>query len=132
MRPTDRKYSKSHEWVKLDGETALFGITDFAVQALSNGNESDLVHCDLPESGRILAAGESFGEIESVKAVSDLYAPIAGEVLETNAAIEDHLEIVSRDPWGQGWILRLKPERKSLDGLMDAAEYEKYLATLAH
>jgi glycine cleavage system H protein len=132
MRPNDRKYAQSHEWVKIDGDVAIVGITDFAVQELSNGNESDLVYCDLPEAGRTLAAGETFGEIESVKAVSDLYAPIAGEVLETNAAIEDHLEILSKDPWGAGWIIKMKPERKSLEGLMDAAEYEKFVASKKH
>jgi glycine cleavage system H protein len=132
MRPNDRKYAQSHEWVKFDGDVAIVGITDFAVQELSNGNESDLVYCDLPEAGRTLAAGETFGEIESVKAVSDLYAPIAGEVLETNAAIEDHLEILSKDPWGAGWIIKMKPERKSLEGLMDAAEYEKFVASKKH
>jgi glycine cleavage system H protein len=132
MRPNDRKYAQSHEWVKIDGDVAIVGITDFAVQELSNGNESDLVYCDLPEAGRTLAAGETFGEIESVKAVSDLYAPIAGEVLETNSAIEDHLEILSKDPWGAGWIIKMKPERKSLEGLMDAAEYEKFVASKKH
>ncbi|MCC7012162.1 MAG: glycine cleavage system protein GcvH [Planctomycetes bacterium] len=132
MRPNDRKYSESHEWVKIDGETALIGITDFAVQELSNGNESDLVYCDLPEPGRVLTAGETFGEIESVKAVSDLNAPIAGEVVESNVAIEEHLEVLSKDPWGAGWMLRIKPERKSLEGLMDAAAYEKFCASLKH
>jgi len=132
MRPNDRKYTESHEWVKIDGDSALVGITDFAVQELSNGNESDLVYCDLPDVGRILTAGETFGEIESVKAVSDLNTPIAGEVIEINSAIEDHLELLSKDPWGAGWMVRLKPERKSLDGLMDAAEYDKHCASLKH
>jgi len=132
MRPNDRKYAQSHEWVKIDGDVAIIGITDFAVQELSNGNESDLVYCDLPDAGRVLAAGETFGEIESVKAVSDLYAPIAGEVLEINAAIEDHLEILSKDPWGAGWIIKIKPDNKKLDGLMDAAEYEKFVLSKKH
>ena len=128
MRPDDRKYTQTHEWVKLDGDTMLIGITDFAVQELSNGNDSDLVYCDLPESGRALAAGETFGEIESVKAVSDLNTPVAGEVVEVNAAIEDHLEILSTDPWQKGWMIRVKPESKSLDGLLDSAGYERHLA----
>lgn len=132
MRPNDRKYSETHEWVKFDGDTALIGITDFAVEELSNGNESDLVYCDLPDAGRMLTAGETFGEIESVKAVSDLNAPIAGEVIESNLAIEEHLEVLSKDPWGAGWMVRIKPERKNLDGLMDAAAYDKYCATLKH
>jgi glycine cleavage system H protein len=132
MRPDDRKYSASHEWVKPDGDTMLFGITDFAVQELCNGNDSDLVYCDLPEPGRSLAAGETFGEIESVKAVSDLNAPVAGEVVESNVAIEEHLEILARDPWEKGWMIRVKPASRSLEGLMDAAAYESYLKQSKH
>ena len=132
MRPDDRKYSASHEWVKPDGDTLLFGITDFAVQELCNGNDSDLVYCDLPEPGRALAAGETFGEIESVKAVSDLNAPVAGEVVESNPAIEEHLEILARDPWEKGWMIRVKPASRSLEGLMDAAAYESYLKEAKH
>ena len=127
MRPDDRKYAPTHEWVKPDGDTMLIGITDFAVQELSNGNDSDLVYCDLPEAGRTLASGETFGEIESVKAVSDLNTPVAGEVLEANPAIEDHLEILASDPWDKGWMIRIKPTSKSLEGLMDAAGYEAFL-----
>jgi glycine cleavage system H protein len=132
MRPNDRKYTETHEWVKLDGDTALIGITDFAVQELSSGNESDLVYCDLPEPGRLLTAGETFGEIESVKAVSDLNAPVAGEVIETNTAIEEHLELLSKDPWGAGWMLRIRPERKTWDNLLDAAQYEAHVAKSKH
>jgi len=128
MRPNDRKYTESHEWVKLDGDTMLIGITDFAVNELCSGNEGDLVYCDLPEEGRIVEAGETFGEIESVKAVADLNSPIAGTVVEVNAAIEDHLEILSSDPWQQGWMIRIKPNSKSLDGLLDADAYEASLA----
>ncbi len=127
MRPDDRKYAETHEWVKADGDTMIIGITDFAVQKLSNGNDSDLVYCDLPEQGRVLEAGETFGEIESVKAVSDLNTPIAGEVVEVNGAIEDHLEILATDPWNQGWMIRIKPQSKSLEGLLDVASYEKLL-----
>ena len=132
MRPQDRKYTQTHEWVKPDGDTMLFGITDFAVQELSNGNDSDLVYCDLPEPGRMLAAGETFGEIESVKAVSDLNAPVAGEVLEVNTAIEEHLEILAGDPWDKGWMVRIKPSSRSLEGLMDAAGYEQFLSASKH
>jgi glycine cleavage system H protein len=132
MRPNDRKYSPTHEWVKLDGDTALIGITDFAVRELSSGNDSDLVYCDLPEPGRVVAAGETFGEVESVKAVSDLNAPIAGEVLEVNTAIEEHLEILAKDPWNAGWMVRLKPASRSLEGLMDASAYEQFVASLQH
>ena len=128
MRPDDRNYAPSHEWIKIDGDTMLIGITDFAVEELSNGNDSDLVYCDLPEVGRMLDKGETFGEIESVKAVSDLNTPVAGEIVEINSAIEEHLEILSTDPWEKGWMVRIKPTSKSLDGLMSAEDYEKHLA----
>jgi glycine cleavage system H protein len=115
--------------VKPDGDTMLVGITDFAVQELSNGNDSDLVYCDLPEAGRLVEAGETFGEIESVKAVSDLNSPVSGEVLDVNSAIEDHLEILAKDPWNQGWMIRIRPQSKSLDGLMSAAQYDAFVAS---
>ena len=133
MRPDDRRYFESHEWVKPDGDTLLIGITDFAVNELSNGNEGDLVYCDLPEVGRLLEAGDTFGEIESVKAVSDLNTPVAGEVVEVNSEIEDHLEVLSKDPWNKGWLIRIKPASKGLDAkLMDARSYEKFLADSKH
>ena len=134
MRPNDRKYTKSHEWVKISGEDALVGITDFAVQELCSGNEGDLVYCDLPEPGRSLEAGESFGEIESVKAVADLNAPIAGIVSEINVNVEEHLEILSRDPWNAGWLVKLQPRSKVLDApeLMDAAAYEAFITASKH
>ncbi|QDU68628.1 glycine cleavage system protein GcvH [Engelhardtia mirabilis] len=129
MRPDDRQYTKSHEWVKKDGDTVLIGITDHAVNELCSGNEGDLVYCDLPAVGRAVDAGETFGEIESVKAVADLNAPVSGEIVATNPEIEDHLEILSTDPWEKGWMVRLKPRTKSLDGeLMSAAEYESHVA----
>ena len=130
MRPDDRKYTKTHEWVKLQGDVALVGITDFAVQELCSGNEGDLVYCDLPEPGRLLEAGETFGEIESVKAVADLNTPVAGTVLEVNVGIEEHLEILSKDPFDEGWMVKIQAKTKSLDGLglIDAAEYEELIA----
>ena len=130
MRPDDRKYTKTHEWVKLDGDTILVGITDFAVNELCSGNEGDLVYCDLPEPGRVLDAGETFGEIESVKAVADLNTPVAGTVKEVNVAIEEHLEILSRDPFQEGWMVRLEGSAKSLDDpeLLDVAAYEALIA----
>jgi glycine cleavage system H protein len=132
MRPDDRRYAETHEWIKPDGDTMLVGITDFAVRELSSGNEGDLVYCDLPEIGRVLKAGETFGEIESVKAVADLNAPVAGEVVEINTSIEEHLEILSKDPWKEGWLIRIKPDAKSLDKLMDVKAYEKFLAESKH
>jgi len=134
MRPNDRKYTKTHEWVKLSGEDAVFGITDFAVQELCSGNEGDLVYCDMPEPGRAVVAGETFGEIESVKAVADLNAPISGTVSEININVEEHLEVLSRDPWNAGWLIKIKPESRTLDGegLMDAAAYEAFIAASKH
>ncbi len=129
MRPTDRHYLSSHEWIKISGDTAQIGITDFAVEELSSGNEGDLVYCDMPEVGRVLEDGETFGEIESVKAVSDLNTPLAGEVIEINAAIEDHLEILSEDPWDRGWLIKIKLSNKDTSGLLDAAAYEATLAS---
>ena len=132
MRPDDRKYSPTHEWVKIEGDTALLGITDFAVQELSNGNTSDLVYCDLPEVGRVVKAGQTFGEIESVKAVSDLNSPVSGEVVDVNHTIEEPLEVLAKDPWNSGWMVRLKLSSKSIEGLMDAAAYEKFVAANKH
>ncbi len=124
MRPDDRNYLSSHEWAKTDGDTVLFGITDFAVDQLCHGNPDDLVYCDLPEAGRILERGETFGEIESVKAVGDLNTPIAGEVVEINSAMEDHLEILAQDPWDKGWLVRIKPSETGTDHLLSAEAYE--------
>jgi glycine cleavage system H protein len=120
--------------VKLSGDDVLVGITDFAVQELCSGNEGDLVYCDLPEPGRNLEAGETFGEIESVKAVADLNCPVAGTVAEVNLSIEEHLEILSRDPWNQGWLVKLTPKSKSLDApeLMDAEAYEAFITASKH
>ncbi len=128
MRPDDRKYLESHEWIKINGDIGIVGITDFAVEELSSGNEGDLVYCDLPEVGRQLETGETFGEIESVKAVADLNSPLGGEVIEVNTAIEDHLEIVAEDPWERGWMVKIKLSHKTSDALIDAAAYEELLA----
>ncbi len=128
MRPDDRKYLESHEWLMWDGDTVLVGITDFAVKELSHGNIDDLVYCDLPEVGRQLDQGETFGEIESVKAVADLNAPLGGEVVEVNPSIEDHLEILATDPWKEGWLIRIKPTTTSTDHLLDAEGYDKSVA----
>ena len=129
MRPEDRRYASSHEWAKQDGDTILIGITDFAIDELCNGNLDDLVYCDLPEAGRQVDAGETFGEIESVKAVSDLLSPVAGEIVEVNPTVEEHLEAMAKDPWGKGWMIRIKPASTDLSHLMDAAAYEEHIAT---
>jgi len=128
MRPDDRNYLESHEWIKISGDTAVIGITDFAVEELSSGNEGDLVYCDLPEVGRVLEPAETFGEIESVKAVADLNTPMPGDVIEVNAAIEDHLEILSEDPWERGWLIKIKLSATDTSHLLDAAAYEDTLA----
>lgn len=129
MRPTDRKYAPSPEWAKIDGDTILVGITDFAIEELSSGNTSDLVYCDLPDVGRILENGETFGEIESVKAVADLNAPVAGEIVEINVEMEEHLEHMTEDPWGKGWLVRIKPSGDDMAALLDAAGYDAHIAT---
>ena len=129
MRPDDRKYLETHEWAKINGDIALIGITDFAINELCSGNEGDLVYCDLPETGRTLEIGETFGEIESVKAVADLNSPVEGEVIEINEAIEDHLEILSSDPWEHGWMVKVKLSKKTMDHLIDAEAYEALLAS---
>ena len=127
MRPTDRKYTKSHEWIMMDGDTAVIGITDFAVNELCNGNEGDLVYCDLPEADRLVEAGETFGEIESVKAVSDLNAPVGGEIVEVNSDMMEHLETLAEDPWKKGWLIKIKPTDPSMDHLLGAEAYEQQI-----
>ncbi|MCR9245693.1 MAG: glycine cleavage system protein GcvH [bacterium] len=119
MRPDDRQYLKSHEWCKIDGETATLGITDHAVAQLS-----DLVFLDLPAVGASVTAGEQYGEIESVKAVSSLYSAVSGEVLEVNAELPDNLEWLSEDAFEKAWMIKVKLTDKSGD-LMDAAAYEE-------
>ena len=128
MRPDDRQYLPSHEWVKIEEQTATIGITDFAVDELCSGNEGDLVYCDLPELGRVVDAGETFGEIESVKAVSDLNSPVSGEVVEVNPEIEDHLEILSDDPWDRGWLIKIKVNNEAGSKLLDVGAYEELIA----
>lgn len=122
MRPNDRSYMKSHEWCKIDGETATIGITDFAVSHLS-----DLVFLDLPAAGTTVTIGESFGEIESVKAVNDLYAPVTGEVVEANSDLSDNLEWLNDGPFEQAWMLKIKITAQSPD-LMDSQAYDAHCA----
>ena len=127
MRPDDRKYLDSHEWAKLEGDLIVVGITDFAVEELSNGNEGDLVYCDLPEVGREIDQGETFGEIEPVKAVSDLNAPVGGEIVEVNSDMMVHLETLAEDPWKKGWLIKIKPTDPSMDHLLGAEAYEQQI-----
>jgi len=117
--PADLKYAKSHEWVRLDGDIATIGITDFAQSELG-----DVVYVELPEVGRTLQAGETFGSVESVKTVSDVYAPIAGEVIEVNSALGAQSELVNTDPYDKGFMLKIRVSDPNAGGdLLDAAGY---------
>ena len=123
-RPTDYKYAESHEWAKLDGAIVTIGLTDFAIHQLN-----DLTFVDLPEAGDKVTKGESFGEIESVKAVSDLYSPITGEVIEVNDDVDDNdFKSMKDDPYGDGWLLKVKiSEPKELEEMLDLETYEEQL-----
>ena len=125
MKPESLLFAKTHEWVAVSNEagqkTATVGISAFAVEALT-----DLVFIELPKVGRPVKAGESFCEVESVKAVSDIYAPVAGEVVAVNEKLANDLEILSKDPFGEGWIARIKiAEDSAVKNLMDYAAYQK-------
>lgn len=117
--PGDLKYTASHEWVRLDGEVATIGITDHAQEELG-----DVVYVDLPTVGRMLQAGESFGSIESVKAVSEIYAPLAGQVIEVNPALASQSELINNDPYGNGYLLKIQTQDDGYD-LLSAADYER-------
>jgi glycine cleavage system H protein len=116
----DRRYTKSHEWLTVDGKTVTVGITDFAQAQLG-----DVVFLELPAPGRKLAAGESFGVVESVKAASDLYSPIAGRIKEVNEKLKEHPELVNSAPYGDGWILKLELSGELPADLLDEAAYKK-------
>jgi len=121
--PNDLRYSKTDEWVRLEGDIATIGITDYAQSELG-----DIVYLELPEPGRVLQADEMFGTVESVKAVADLYAPIAGEVVETNEALTQRAELVNEDPYGEGWLIKVRIEDPSdLDNLLTAEQYAAYI-----
>lgn len=125
--PTDLKYTKDHEWARvLDDGNVRVGVTAYAVEQLG-----DVTLIDLSAVGTTVGAHDHFGDIESVKTVSELFAPIAGEIVETNGQLEDEPELVNDSPYEGGWMVVLKPSDASeLDGLMDAAAYETYLGTL--
>lgn len=125
MKPEDLLFAKTHEWAAISEQDnqkiAVIGISSFAVEQLT-----DLVFIDLPEVGAAVTAGESFGEIESVKAVSDLYAPVSGEIIEVNSAISEKLETFSSDPYGEGWIMKVRiSDDAGVANLMNFADYEK-------
>lgn len=120
MRPDDLKFQKSHEWCNVEGDTATIGISDYAV-----GHLSDLVFLDLPAVGTTVTIGESFGEIESVKAVSNLYSPVTGEIVESNEELGDNLEWLSEEPFGKAWMVKVKISAQAPD-LMDGAAYDAH------
>jgi glycine cleavage system H protein len=122
--PDNLKYAESDEWILVDGDTAKVGLTDYAQDHLS-----DLVFVELPEEGDTVTKGESFGEVESVKAASDVYAPASGEVVAVNEKLADEPEIINRDPYGAGWMMEIKlSDPGDVDDLMDAAAYQKHCA----
>lgn len=124
--PDDLRYHPEHDWVRLDGDEAVFGITWYAQDALG-----EVVYYDPPEIGATITKDESYGELESVKAVSDIIAPASGEVTAVNDAVRDAPETVNTDPYGNGWLIRVRlTEPSQLDGLMDVAAYRAYLAGL--
>ncbi|QDV35184.1 glycine cleavage system protein GcvH [Tautonia plasticadhaerens] len=131
MDPKDLKYAASHEWVKVDGDVATVGISAFAVEQLT-----DLIMIDLGKAkpGASVSAGDSFGEVESVKSVNDLYAPISGEVIEVNPAVAADVGAIAADPFGSGWIVKLRPSDAEADlaKLMDHAAYQEKIAEDAH
>ncbi|OGD18820.1 MAG: glycine cleavage system protein H [Candidatus Aminicenantes bacterium RBG_13_59_9] len=127
MYPNDYRYSKDHEWVKVEGDTATIGITEFAQKQLG-----DVVYVELPVVGKTLDVHQTIGVVESVKAVSDVYSPIAGEVLAVNEDLNNSPETLNQDPHGKGWIIRLRLKNTGdLEALMPAVDYEKYLEGLA-
>jgi glycine cleavage system H protein len=128
MDPATLRFSKSHEWVHLAGDVATIGISDFAVKELT-----DLVYIELPKVGSQVQAGATFGEVESVKAVSDLYSPVSGVVTQVNEALADDLSALSDDAFGRGWIAKLKiQDAAQFDRLMDYAAYQTHCRNAAH
>jgi len=124
--PEGLYYSKDHEWLRVEGETGTVGITDHAQHSLG-----DVVYVELPKSGETFAAHDTFGSVESVKAVSELFLPVAGEVTEVNESLSDEPEKVNTDPYGDGWMLRVRlSNRGEVDSLLSAAEYEDYIGSL--
>jgi glycine cleavage system H protein len=122
--PQELRYTKDHEWARLEGDIVYVGITDYA-----QGELGEIVFVDVPTEGESLSAEEVFGSIEAVKTVSDLLLPIEGEVLELNPILEDQPELVNSDPYGKGWIIKIKPANASdLDSLLSAADYTKLIA----
>ena len=126
MYPTDMRYSREHEWSKLDGDDIVVGITDYAQQELG-----DVVYTELPSLGTKVTAGAEFGTVESVKAVSALYAPVSGEIVAVNERLTSEPELINKEPHGAGWMVRVRaPDRKEFDALLSAEAYEKLVNEL--
>jgi glycine cleavage system H protein len=122
--PSDLRYSKEHEWARLEGDTVVIGITEFAA-----GQLGDVVYVDLPSAGAKIGQFDKFGEIESVKTVSDLFSPVGGEVVEVNQALKDSPESVNTDTYGEGWLIKVRiHDHGQLDALMDASDYESHIS----
>jgi glycine cleavage system H protein len=127
MYPNDYRYTTDHEWIKLDGQVGTVGITDYAQAELG-----DVVFVELPKAGTQVKASQSFGTVESVKAVSEIFSPVSGEVVETNAALADSPERINQDPHGAAWLVKVRlADPKEISGLMDAAAYQAYIAEKA-
>ena len=125
--PDDLLYIEDHDWAKVEGDVATFGITDYAQSALS-----DIVYVELPEVGQTVEKGTSYGTVEAVKAVADLIAPLSGEVIEVNEALASDPSILNKDPYGEGWIVKVKlSDPDEAEELMNAEEYRKYLEEIA-
>ncbi|MGD9488804.1 MAG: glycine cleavage system protein GcvH [Calditrichaceae bacterium] len=121
--PGELKYTKDHEWTKTEGDIVVVGITDYA-----QGELGDVVFVELPEVGDKVSMGDSFGTIEAVKAVADLFSPVSGEIVEINGALEDEPETVNKDPYGEGWMVKIKiSDTSELKDLMDADAYSKHI-----
>ena len=121
--PQNLKYTNEHEWIRVEGDIAYFGITDYAQEQLG-----DIVFVDIPTVGEALEAGEVFGTIEVVKTISDLFLPVAGEVMEQNETLEENPELVNKDPYGEGWLIKMKPANlKDVEDLLDAEGYKEVI-----
>ena len=121
--PQNLKYTNEHEWIRVEGDIAYVGITDYAQEQLG-----DIVFVDIPTVGEALEADEVFGTIEVVKTISDLFLPVAGEVMEQNEALEENPELVNKDPYGEGWLIKMKPANlKDVEDLLDAEGYKKVI-----
>jgi glycine cleavage system H protein len=127
MYPDDYRYTKDHEWIKMDGPVGTIGITDYAQTELG-----DVVFVELPKVGTQVKGGQSFGTVESVKAVSEIFSPVSGEVVETNTTLVDKPEKINQDPHGDAWLVKVRlANPKEISGLMDAAAYQAYIAEKA-